>query len=108
MINLVAAFCFAVTGHVRWELVPVMAVAAFAGGTAGGRFARRVNATVLRPSRISAANSANVAALVRLMQAEGSQACRSPPETMGRACVRARAMVSAFSFQARVPLSSNA
>ena len=48
VINVVAALSFALTGHVRWELVPVMAVAALVGGTVGGRFARRVNATVLR------------------------------------------------------------
>jgi len=48
VINVVAAGCFALTGHVRWQLVPVMAVAALVGGTLGGRFSRRVNATVLR------------------------------------------------------------
>ena len=48
VINVVAALCFAFTGHVRWELVPVMAVAALLGGTLGGRYARKVNATVLR------------------------------------------------------------
>jgi uncharacterized membrane protein YfcA len=48
VINVVAAMSFALTGRVRWELVPVMAVAALVGGTLGGRFARRVNATVLR------------------------------------------------------------
>jgi uncharacterized membrane protein YfcA len=48
VINIVAAVCFAITGHVRWELVPVMAVAALIGGHVGGRMTRLVNPTVLR------------------------------------------------------------
>jgi len=48
VVNTVAALCFAITGHVRWELVPVMAVGALIGGTIGGRSVRRVNATALR------------------------------------------------------------
>jgi uncharacterized membrane protein YfcA len=48
LINVVAAACFAITGHVRWELVPVMAVAALVGGNVGSRLAQRVNPTVLR------------------------------------------------------------
>jgi uncharacterized membrane protein YfcA len=47
-INILAAVFFAVSGHVRWELVPVMAVAAVVGGTIGGRFVRIVNPTWLR------------------------------------------------------------
>ncbi len=48
VINLVAAVFFCFSGHVRWELVPVMAVAAAIGGSAGGRLARVVDATLLR------------------------------------------------------------
>lgn len=48
IVNVVAAVFFAATGHVRWELVPVMAVAALAGGAVGSRFASRVNPTWLR------------------------------------------------------------
>jgi uncharacterized membrane protein YfcA len=47
-INILAAVFFAVSGHVRWELVPVMAVAAVIGGTVGGRFVRVVDPTWLR------------------------------------------------------------
>lgn len=47
-INVVAAAFFAFSGHVRWELVPVMAVAGVVGGTAGGRLSRVVNPTWLR------------------------------------------------------------
>ncbi|HET9689741.1 MAG TPA: sulfite exporter TauE/SafE family protein [Acidimicrobiales bacterium] len=48
LVNVVAAIFFAATGHVRWELVPVMAVAALVGGAVGSRLAQRVNATWLR------------------------------------------------------------
>jgi uncharacterized membrane protein YfcA len=48
LVNIVAAACFALTGYVRWELVPVMAVAALVGGAAGSRLARRVDPTLLR------------------------------------------------------------
>ena len=48
VINLVAAGFFAFTGHVRWELVPVMAVASLVGGHSGGRLAQVIDATVLR------------------------------------------------------------
>jgi uncharacterized membrane protein YfcA len=47
-INSLAALFFALSGHVRWELVPVMAVAAVIGGTIGGRLVRVVNPTWLR------------------------------------------------------------
>lgn len=48
VINVAAAAFFAATGHVRWELVPVMAVAALVGGNIGGRLARVVNPVWLR------------------------------------------------------------
>jgi uncharacterized membrane protein YfcA len=48
VINLCAAVVFAITGHVRWELVPIMAFAALIGGHLGGRLSRVVNPTVLR------------------------------------------------------------
>ncbi|MCU4187327.1 sulfite exporter TauE/SafE family protein [Acidiferrimicrobium sp. IK] len=48
LINIVAAVCFAITGHVRWQLVPIMAVAALLGGVVGSRLAQRVNPTLLR------------------------------------------------------------
>jgi uncharacterized protein len=47
-VNLLAAVFFAFSGHVQWELVPVMAVAAVIGGTIGGRLVRVVNPTWLR------------------------------------------------------------
>jgi uncharacterized membrane protein YfcA len=47
-INILAAAFFAVSGHVRWELVPVMGVAGILGGTFGGRLVRVVNPTWLR------------------------------------------------------------
>lgn len=48
VINVFAAILFAVSGHVRWELVPVMGVAGLVGGTLGGRLVRVVNPTWLR------------------------------------------------------------
>ncbi|MGI8492904.1 MAG: sulfite exporter TauE/SafE family protein [Acidimicrobiales bacterium] len=48
VINVVAAVVFAFSGHVRWELVPVMAVTSLIGGNLGGRFSRRVNQDLLR------------------------------------------------------------
>ena len=47
-VNVVAAVFFCFSGHVRWELVPVMAVGSLAGGTLGGRLTRRVNVALLR------------------------------------------------------------
>ncbi len=46
--NVVAATFFAASGHVRWELVPIMAVASLIGGAVGGRLVRIINPTVLR------------------------------------------------------------
>jgi hypothetical protein len=48
VINLVAAVFFAASGRVRWEVVPVMAVAAVVGGVAGGRLAGVIPPTLLR------------------------------------------------------------
>ena len=48
LVNIVAAAFFAATGHVRWPLVPVMAVAALVGGAIGSRSAQRVDPTWLR------------------------------------------------------------
>jgi len=48
VINLCAAVLFAITGNVRWQLVPVMAIAALFGGHLGGRLSRIVNPTLLR------------------------------------------------------------
>lgn len=48
VINLVAAVFFAASGKVRWEIVPVMAVAAVVGGLAGGRLVGVIPATLLR------------------------------------------------------------
>lgn len=48
VINVCAAVIFSVTGNVRWELVPIMAVAALLGGHTGGRLSRVVNPTALR------------------------------------------------------------
>jgi uncharacterized membrane protein YfcA len=47
VINVVAATFFAFSGHVAWELVPVMAVAAMAGAVFGTRLVR-----VISPSRL--------------------------------------------------------
>jgi uncharacterized membrane protein YfcA len=48
VINVVAAVFLAFSGHVQWEVVPVMAVASVAGGVIGGRFVSLVNAEWLR------------------------------------------------------------
>lgn len=48
VINVVAAVFFAFSGHVVWELVPVMAAASIVGGFAGGRFAGRISSDHLR------------------------------------------------------------
>lgn len=48
VINLVAAIFFAFSGHVRWELVPLMAGASILGGFAGGLFAGRISGDLLR------------------------------------------------------------
>lgn len=48
MINVVAAVFLAFSGHVQWELVPVMAAASVVGGVIGGRFVSVVNAEWLR------------------------------------------------------------
>ncbi|MGH9055110.1 MAG: sulfite exporter TauE/SafE family protein, partial [Acidimicrobiales bacterium] len=48
VINLVAAVFFFFSGHVRWELVPVMAAASIAGGAFGGRLVRVIDADLLR------------------------------------------------------------
>lgn len=48
IVNVVAAVFFAFSGHVRWELVPVMAAASIVGGFAGGRFAGRISGDLLR------------------------------------------------------------
>jgi uncharacterized membrane protein YfcA len=47
-INVLAATFFALSGHVRWELVPVMSVASIIGGTIGGRLVQVVDPTWLR------------------------------------------------------------
>lgn len=48
VINLVAAVFFCFSGHVVWQLVPVMAAASVLGGVAGGRLVTRIDAGVLR------------------------------------------------------------
>lgn len=48
VINLVAALFFAFSGHVQWELVPMMAAASITGGVIGGRLVSVVNAEWLR------------------------------------------------------------
>ncbi len=53
VINLCAAVLFSFSGHVRWQLVPIMAVAALAGGHVGGRLSRVVNPTALRWTVVS-------------------------------------------------------
>lgn len=47
-VNLAAAIFFAFSGRARWAEVAVMATAALAGGWLGGRFAGRLEPTVLR------------------------------------------------------------
>jgi len=46
--NAVAALFFVFSGHVVWELVPVMAASSIVGGIGGGRLVKVVNAVVLR------------------------------------------------------------
>lgn len=48
VINVVAAIFFVFSGHVRWQLVPVMAVASIIGGFTGGLLAGRISGDVLR------------------------------------------------------------
>jgi hypothetical protein len=48
LINVVAAVFFAASGHVRWELVPTMAVASLIGGSAGGRLVQVIKPIILR------------------------------------------------------------
>jgi uncharacterized membrane protein YfcA len=48
VINLMAAVLFAFSGQVRWQLVPVMAVASVGGGILGGRLVRVIDAAMLR------------------------------------------------------------
>lgn len=48
VINVVAAVFLAFSGHVQWEVVPVMAAASVTGGVIGGRFVSVVNADWLR------------------------------------------------------------
>ena len=48
VINVVAAIFFAISGHVAWELVPVMAVAAMVGAVFGTRLVRVISPSHLR------------------------------------------------------------
>ncbi len=48
VINVVAAVFFAFSGHVAWELVPVMAAAAMIGAVLGTRLVRTINPAYLR------------------------------------------------------------
>ena len=48
VINVVAATFFAISGHVAWELVPVMAVAAMVGAVFGTRLVRAISPYRLR------------------------------------------------------------
>jgi uncharacterized protein len=48
VINVVAATFFAISGHVAWELVPVMAVAAMVGAVFGTRLVRVISPPHLR------------------------------------------------------------
>jgi len=51
--NIAAAIFFLFSGMVVWEAAAVMVVGAFAGGAAGGRFATRIDAELLRWSVVS-------------------------------------------------------
>lgn len=48
VVNLVAAVFFAFSGHVVWELVPVMAVGSLLGGLIGGRLVQVIDSEFLR------------------------------------------------------------
>jgi uncharacterized protein len=48
VINVVAAVYFAFSGHVAWELVPVMAAAAIVGAVLGTRLVRSISPKLLR------------------------------------------------------------
>jgi uncharacterized membrane protein YfcA len=48
LINAVAAVFFAFSGHVQWQLVPVMATASVLGGSTGGRLVQVIDAVMLR------------------------------------------------------------
>ncbi len=47
-INICAAVVFCFTGHVQWQLVPVLAVAAAVGGSLGARIIHKINPKFLR------------------------------------------------------------
>jgi uncharacterized membrane protein YfcA len=48
VINLVAAVFFAFSGHVQWELVPVMATTSVLGGVMGARLVQVIDVVLLR------------------------------------------------------------
>jgi uncharacterized membrane protein YfcA len=48
VINLVAAALFAFSGHVRWDLAPIMAAASLVGGVLGSRLVRVIDGDALR------------------------------------------------------------
>jgi uncharacterized protein len=54
VINLVAAVFFVFSGHVRWDLAPLMAVAALIGGFLGGRLVRVIDPVLLRQLVVAA------------------------------------------------------
>lgn len=61
IINVVAAVFFAFSGHVRWQLVPLMAAASIVGGFAGGLLAGRISGDLLRKLVVVAGLGAAVA-----------------------------------------------
>jgi uncharacterized membrane protein YfcA len=48
LVNVVAAVFLAFSGHVQWQLVPVMATASVLGGSMGGRLVRVIDIEMLR------------------------------------------------------------
>ena len=48
VINLVAALFFVFSGHVEWQVVPVMAAASMVGGLLGGQLVRVIDGRLLR------------------------------------------------------------
>ncbi len=53
VVNVVAAFFFAGSGHVLWSLVAVMAPASLLGGLAGGRLVSMIKPAVLRAAVVT-------------------------------------------------------
>lgn len=62
--NLVSGVIFALSGHVSWEVVGILAVGSTVGGQIGGRFGRRLPQRVLRVAVVVVGTTVAVLLLV--------------------------------------------